>query len=193
VKSLAGLGSVRSPADAFPCRVQVEVLSEIPAWPANDRTEALFRIWNDAAARLELPLEPEKRGGLSDGNWIWDHAPTLDGLGPHGDNDHCSERSADGTYPDDAEAGTPIRLMGSALSPDGTYNPFSREIVMTIACVASWCGAPPPDEEIFAAVRVAETGPELWIGPCPWHAIPYTPEDESRLLSCVRDGDCQRR
>ena len=23
--------------------------------------------------------------------------PTLDGLGPWGDNDHCSERSADGT------------------------------------------------------------------------------------------------
>jgi glutamate carboxypeptidase len=23
--------------------------------------------------------------------------PTLDGLGPYGDNDHCSERSADGS------------------------------------------------------------------------------------------------
>ncbi len=35
--------------------------------------------------------------GLSDGNLIWDVVPTLDGLGPSGDNDHCSERSADGS------------------------------------------------------------------------------------------------
>ena len=39
----------------------------------------------------------EERGGLSDGNLLWDLAPTIDGLGPCGDNDHCSERSADGT------------------------------------------------------------------------------------------------
>ena len=38
----------------------------------------------------------EERGGLSDGNLIWDAVPTLDGLGPWGDNDHCSERSPDG-------------------------------------------------------------------------------------------------
>ena len=34
---------------------------------------------------------------MSDGNLIWDAVPTLDGLGPWGDNDHCSERSADGS------------------------------------------------------------------------------------------------
>ena len=39
----------------------------------------------------------EERGGLSDANLIWDEVPTLDGLGPWGDNDHCSERSADGS------------------------------------------------------------------------------------------------
>ena len=39
----------------------------------------------------------EERGGLSDGNLIWDAVPTLDGLGPWGDNDHCSERSPDGS------------------------------------------------------------------------------------------------
>jgi glutamate carboxypeptidase len=38
----------------------------------------------------------EERGGLSDGNLTWDVVPTLDGLGPWGDNDHCSERSSDG-------------------------------------------------------------------------------------------------
>ena len=28
---------------------------------------------------------------------LWHAVPTLDGLGPYGDNDHCSERSADGS------------------------------------------------------------------------------------------------
>ena len=42
-------------------------------------------------------MQPEVRGGLSDGNFLWDMVPTLDGLGPWGDNDHCSERSADGS------------------------------------------------------------------------------------------------
>lgn len=99
----------------------------------------------------------------------------------------------DGNYRDDAEARTPIRLTGKALSPDGTYRPFSRDLVMTIGCVAVWCGAPPLDEEIFAAVKVTSAGPELWIGPCPWHAIPFTAEDEARLLACVREGDCRPR
>jgi glutamate carboxypeptidase len=44
-----------------------------------------------------MPVNLQERGGLSDGNLIWDAVPTLDGLGPWGDNDHCSERSADGT------------------------------------------------------------------------------------------------
>jgi glutamate carboxypeptidase len=38
----------------------------------------------------------EARGGLSDGNWLWNYLPTLDGLGPTGANTHCSQRSADG-------------------------------------------------------------------------------------------------
>ena len=47
--------------------------------------------------RLAAPVNIEERGGLSDGNMLWDAVPTLDGLGPWGDNDHCSERSADGS------------------------------------------------------------------------------------------------
>jgi glutamate carboxypeptidase len=44
-----------------------------------------------------MPMGVEERGGLSDGNLLWDAAPTLDGLGPWGDHDHCSERSPDGS------------------------------------------------------------------------------------------------
>ena len=49
-----------------------------------------------AGAELGISVNVEQRGGLSDGNLLWDAVPTLDGLGPWGDNDHCSERSADG-------------------------------------------------------------------------------------------------
>ena len=57
----------------------------------------LAALWQETAARIGMNLITEERGGLSDGNLLWDAAPTLDGLGPWGDNDHCSERSADGS------------------------------------------------------------------------------------------------
>ena len=44
-----------------------------------------------------MVVDSQERGGLSDGNLLWDSVPTLDGLGPWGDHGHCSERSADGT------------------------------------------------------------------------------------------------
>jgi glutamate carboxypeptidase len=38
---------------------------------------------------------------------IWDAVPTLDGLGPWGDNSHCSERSTDGSkLPEYVERGS---------------------------------------------------------------------------------------
>jgi glutamate carboxypeptidase len=44
-----------------------------------------------------LTVLSEERGGLSDGNFICHALPTLDGMGPNGDNAHCSEQSDDGT------------------------------------------------------------------------------------------------
>ncbi|MBL9139794.1 MAG: M20/M25/M40 family metallo-hydrolase [Verrucomicrobiales bacterium] len=95
--ALNGPGDVRSPVDGHPCQVRVEILAESPPWPRNPGTDRLFAIWKSTADELGRPLDAEERGGLSDGNWICDQYPTLDGLGPHGDNDHCSERSADGS------------------------------------------------------------------------------------------------
>jgi glutamate carboxypeptidase len=94
---LAGPGQVRSVADGYTCQVTTEILTESRPWPRNERTEGLFRIWQKAGEKLGMTVEPEERGGLSDGNDLWDAVPTLDGLGPSGDNDHCSERSADGS------------------------------------------------------------------------------------------------
>jgi len=76
--------------------VEVELLNETRPWMRNAQTDRLFGLWHKTAENLAMPLEPEERGGLSDGNLLWDAVPTLDGLGPWGDNDHCSERSPDG-------------------------------------------------------------------------------------------------
>jgi glutamate carboxypeptidase len=89
--------AVRAQSDGFPCGVGVELLGRNPSWPQNARTEALIEIWLGAAKRLGLSLLAEPRGGLSDGNYLSQFMPTLDGLGPFGLHGHASERNADGT------------------------------------------------------------------------------------------------
>jgi len=95
--ALGGTGEIRSPVDRFACDLRVEILTETRPWPRNAETDRLAQIWQQAGTALGIPVNVETRGGLSDGNLIWDAVPTLDGLGPWGDNDHCSERSADGS------------------------------------------------------------------------------------------------
>ncbi|MFO7662161.1 MAG: M20/M25/M40 family metallo-hydrolase [Chloroflexota bacterium] len=96
--ALQGYSSVCSSEDGYPCRVNVELEGRWPAWPDNEATSRLVGIWNKAAIGLGLPpVITQARGGLSDGNWLWDLVPTIDGLGPAGDNAHSSERSADGS------------------------------------------------------------------------------------------------
>jgi glutamate carboxypeptidase len=88
---------VRAVSDGYPCRVRVETLSRNPAWPASSSTEGLIQIWQFAAEVEGVRLGAEERGGLSDGNYISQFLPTLDGLGLFGRNGHASERNADGT------------------------------------------------------------------------------------------------
>ncbi len=88
---------VRAAADKAPCCVTIEKLSETPPWPRNEMTESLLRVWQETGKSLGLRVIREERGGLSDGNHICHKIPTLDGLGPRGDNAHCSEQSADGS------------------------------------------------------------------------------------------------
>ncbi len=105
--ALAGPGDVRSPADGYACEIKTEILTESSPWPRNPATDGLYQLWKQAADDLGLAVNCEERGGLSDGNLIWDAVPTLDGLGPWGDNDHCSERSADGAkLPEFVEVGS---------------------------------------------------------------------------------------
>lgn len=95
--ALSGPGQVKSAADGYACIVKAEILTESRPWPRNPGTDGLYKYWADAADHLKMPFGMQERGGLSDGNLIWDAVPTIDGLGPWGDNDHCSERSADGS------------------------------------------------------------------------------------------------
>jgi glutamate carboxypeptidase len=88
---------MRSADGGFGCRVRVKITHQTPPWPRNPATERLVELWQAAGRSLGMEVVPEERGGLSDGNPLWDVVPTLDGLGPVGANAHCSERSADGS------------------------------------------------------------------------------------------------
>ncbi len=126
ILALNGTGDVRSPVDGHPCQVRIELLEESPPWPRNAGTDRLFRVWQSAAERLGQTLGGEERGGLSDGNWICDHVPTLDGLGPHGDNDHCSERSADGTK-------VPEYILVDSMAPKALLNVLALQQLLQTA------------------------------------------------------------
>lgn len=89
--------SDNSSRDGYPCRLRVQLEERTAPWPRNPGTQSLYQVWESAASRLGLQIVPEERGGLSDGNLLWQAIPTLDGLGPDGANAHCSERSPDGS------------------------------------------------------------------------------------------------
>ena len=70
-------------------------MTEVPPWETNEPTERLRGIWAQAAAAATFgsnrtavfggghthayDVVGEKRGGLSDGNWLWQDYPTIDG------------------------------------------------------------------------------------------------------------------
>lgn len=97
MRALPQAASVVSLATGYPCTVAVEVLLTLPPWSPNAATDGLYAAWEAAGAALDYAVVAEQRGGLSDGNLIWQHIPTIDGMGPSGDNSHCSERTADGS------------------------------------------------------------------------------------------------
>ena len=97
MRSLDGYSTVSSPADGFACQTHVVRTHDNRPWPRNTGTDRLFFVWQEVAREHGREVWPEERGGLSDGNPLWAYVPTLDGLGPIGENSHCSERSPDGT------------------------------------------------------------------------------------------------
>src|SRR5262249_17752467 len=72
LQALAGTGEVHSAADGYPCQVKVQLTSETQPWLRNSDTDRLLEIWKQAGDDLGIAVDREERGGLSDGNLIWD-------------------------------------------------------------------------------------------------------------------------
>ncbi|MEW6358589.1 MAG: M20/M25/M40 family metallo-hydrolase [Planctomycetota bacterium] len=70
------------------CALRLDRLSYRPPWQPTRESMALFDHIRAVAAPLGQTIIEEKRGGVSDANWLA-HAgiPTIDGLGPIGDLD----------------------------------------------------------------------------------------------------------
>lgn len=115
ILALAGSGGIAAVSDGFRCEVRAEITGRTPAWPENATTRRLFDIYARAAAALGARVTAERRGGLSDGNLLAPHLPTLDGLGPSGGNAHASEWSDDPNAPKRPEYLDPASLAPKAL------------------------------------------------------------------------------
>ncbi len=89
--------TVRSANGGYPCRVKVDMIGSWEPWAPNGGSDQLLLLWREMGHDLGMIVEPQERGGLSDGNWVWNQVPTIDGLGPDGGNAHCSERQEDGS------------------------------------------------------------------------------------------------
>ncbi len=95
--ALNQLEPLKSNDGDFSCKIAIQVILENSPWPRNPATDRLFDHWQTIAETMGMHIVREERGGLSDGNQLWDFVPTIDGLGPSGGNAHCSERSDDGS------------------------------------------------------------------------------------------------
>ena len=90
ILSMAGPGSIRSAYDGVESRVKVTALPDYVPWPENPGTQALADIVIQTGKSLGQEITTFSSGGASDGNLLYDLAPTIDGLGPLGMNTHCS-------------------------------------------------------------------------------------------------------
>jgi glutamate carboxypeptidase len=115
ILALAGPGEVAASADGYRCHIEAEIAGRTPAWPENAATRPLLSLYESAAIALGRCLRPERRGGLSDGNFLAPHLPTLDGLGPAGGNAHASEWSDAAAAPKRPEYLEPASLPTKAL------------------------------------------------------------------------------
>lgn len=114
ILAFAGPGEVRS-RDGHACQVSVTLDDYCASWPRNGATDDLVAVWRGAAGELGQQVVAQERGGLSDGNVLWRDFPTLDGLGPRGGDEHCSEWRGDGSK-------TPEWLDARSLVPKTVLN-----------------------------------------------------------------------
>lgn len=96
----------------------------------------------------------------------------------------------DGRFKDNASASTTVRFQGKALHRDGFRDIPDTDITVTITCIAHWCGSVPLEQDLFMAIEITETGPELLAPACSSRVIQFSEENEARLLRCALDGVC---
>ncbi len=94
ILALDGKADVSS-EEGYLCQVNINLEARTEPWSYSPLSEGLISIWDQCGQELGLDILAEKRGGLSDANFLWNHFPTLDGLGPSGGNAHCAQRNAD--------------------------------------------------------------------------------------------------
>ena len=92
IEKLKFKSSVSSPFDGWKCGIEIHKEIVTPPWEKNPKSDFLFEIWAQASTALGIPMKDEFRGGLSDGNLLWQDYAVIDGLGPGGANSHCSEK-----------------------------------------------------------------------------------------------------
>jgi len=97
ILAMNGPGEIKSVNGGHACQIEIQQTNEHLPWPENPGTNSLAKIWQEAASSCGYQLTSKPRGGLSDGNPLWNIFPTIDGLGPRGANPHCSQQNADGS------------------------------------------------------------------------------------------------
>ncbi|WP_372366338.1 M20/M25/M40 family metallo-hydrolase [Candidatus Uabimicrobium sp. HlEnr_7] len=90
IHKFAGKGIVKSRSGDFKCQTIIRQMPSYPCWPENPSSDKLANIFVKAGQDLGQQIHPKPRAGASDGSFFWQIAPTVDGLGPIGANDHCS-------------------------------------------------------------------------------------------------------
>lgn len=88
-------------------------------------------------------------------------------------------------------ARTVVRVDGMGLNRQGFAAPVSREVVLELSCISVWCASPPGDGELIMALRVEGDARILAVDSCGGGVVPWTEDQEKRLLECATGGDCK--
>lgn len=88
-------------------------------------------------------------------------------------------------------ADTEVRIQGRVLTAQGFTGPFDRDVTLRATCISAWCpSVPDTGREVFAALKHVGEDRVLEISACPSNALPWTADDEARVLNCHRFGTC---
>lgn len=127
ILAMDGPGEIKSVNGGHACRIEVRQISENLPWPPNPATRRLAEIWWQTAVCCGHQLISQPRGGLSDGNALWNTFPTIDGLGPRGANPHCAQRSEYGGK-------EPEYVERTSLAPKALINCLAVQTLLNEEC-----------------------------------------------------------